>query len=128
MALGSGFCADGAVQSPSTLFFCLVLGWLVYHCRGIAATLGGVFSSAFSILIAVGASIGGIGQDALASNKFMEASMVLGHGVSFLFCGAVVVTPASGHCSTRGLLLLGVEGPSSSGSLFVGCGIPLNLH
>ena len=64
---------------------------------GIAATLGGVFSSAFFILIAVGASIGGIGQDALASKKFVEAGMVLGHGVPSLFCGDVAVTAASGY-------------------------------
>ena len=64
-----------------------------------AATLGGIFS-AFSILITVGASVGGIGQDSLALNKFVEAGMVLGHGVSSLFCGVVAATAASGCCSS----------------------------
>ena len=40
-----------------------------------AATLGGIFSSAFSILITAGASVGGIGQDALTLNKFVEAGI-----------------------------------------------------
>ena len=75
-----GFSADGAVWSPSIHFFYFTLGWPIHHCKGMAATLGGNFSSAFSILIVVGASIGGIDQDALALNKFVEAGMVLGHG------------------------------------------------
>ena len=47
--------------------------------QGIAATLGG--TSAFSTFTA-GVCIGEIGQSALASNRFIEAGMVLGQGVS----------------------------------------------
>ena len=68
----------------------------------------------------MGASVGGIGQDALASNKYVEAGMVLDHGVSPLFCGAVAVTAASGCYLSWGLLQLGVEGPSSSWGFPVG--------
>ena len=68
--------------------------------QGMAATLGGIFSSsAFSVLTA-GVSFGGIGQDALALNKFMEAGLVLCYGWSSLFCGAVAVTAALGCCSS----------------------------
>ena len=49
--------------------------------QGVAATLGG--TSAFSILT-VGVSVGGIGQFAPASNRFVEAGTVLGQGVSSL--------------------------------------------
>ena len=55
--------------------------------QGIATTFGGIFSSALSVLIIVGASIRAIVQDALASNKFVEAGMVLGHGVSSFSVG-----------------------------------------
>ena len=92
-----------------------------------ASILGGIFSSAFLVLMAVGTSVGGIGQDALASNKFVEAGMVLGHGVSFLFCRAVAVTAVSGCCSSWELWQMGVEGPSISWSFLVGQVIPLNL-
>ena len=76
-----------------------LLLWGLFNTRawGMAVTLGG--TSTFSILITVGVSVGGIGQDALALNKFVEAGMVLGHGVSSLFCGVVAVTAASGCCS-----------------------------
>ena len=67
------------------------------------AYLDGIFFSASSILITVGALVGGIGQDALAANKFVEAGMVLGHGVSSLFCGAV-----GSDCSFRLLSFLGI--------------------
>ena len=70
---------------------------------GVVANLGGLLFSACSILITVGASVGGIGQDALASNKFLEAGMVLGHGVSSLFCGA-----CGNDCSFRLLSFLGI--------------------
>ena len=88
-----------------------LLLWGLFDTRahGMAATLGGIFSSAFSILITVGVSVGGIGQDALALNKFVEAGMVLGHGVSSLFCGVVAVTAGSGCCSSWELLQLGAE-------------------
>ena len=59
-----------------------------------AVNLGGNFSSALLVLITVGASVGGISQDTLALNKFMEAAMALGHWMSSLFCGAVAVTAA----------------------------------
>ena len=61
-----------------------------------AATLGG--TSVFSIFTTVGGSVGGIGQDALASNRFEETGMVLGHRVSSLFWRVVIVAVASG-CS-----------------------------
>ena len=55
---------------------------------GIAANLGGVLSSAFSVLmnVSVEVSLGGIGHDALATNKLVEAGMVFDHGVSSLAC------------------------------------------
>ena len=60
------------------LLFCSLGKTIVW---GIAATLGG--TSAFSTFT-VGVCIGGIGQSPLASNRFMEAGMVLGQGVSSL--------------------------------------------
>ena len=89
-----------------------------------AATLGG--TSVFSILTTVGVSAGGIGQVALASNRFVESGMVLGHGVSSPFWRVVTVGTASSCCSW-GLLKLGVEGISPSWNLVVGLGSPLNL-
>ena len=89
-----------------------------------AVNLDRIFFSASS----VGASVGGIGQDALALNKFVEAGMVIGHGASSLFCGAVAVTTASGCYVSWGLLQLGVEGPSSSWGFPEGQEIPSNLH
>ena len=122
-----GFCADGAVQSPSTHFFCFVLGWPVYHHKGDSCYLR--WGSLFYLfhLTTVATSFGGIGQDTLASNKFMEADMVLDNGMSTLLCGSMAVTAASGCCSSWGLLPLGVEGPSSSWNFLVGQGIPLSL-
>ena len=92
-----------------------MLLWGLFGTRawGMAANLGGVLFSASSILITVGASVGGIGQDALNSNKSVEAGIVLGNGVSSLFCGAVAVTASSGWCLSWGLLQMGAEGPSS---------------
>ena len=43
------------------------------------ANLSGALISACSVLITVGASVGGVGKDVLTSNKFVEAGMVLGH-------------------------------------------------
>ena len=126
LLIRSGFCADGAVQSPSTLFFCLALGWRAQHCTGDGCYSGWGPVSCLSILIAVGTFTGEICQDALALNQLEGDGMVLGLGVSSLFCGAEAVATALGCCSTRGLFLLGVEGPSSW-SLFVGYGIPFNL-
>ena len=96
-----------AVQSPATLSSAFPWDGFFTITWGMAVPLGGVFSSAFSVLVAVRASIGEIGQDALASNRFVEAGMVLDHGVCSLFCGAVAVTAALGCCPTRGLLLQG---------------------
>ena len=95
----SGFCAEGAVQSHLHSSAGLLL-WGLFSTRvwGMAAKLGGTFFSASSFLITVGAPVGGISQDALTLNKFVEAGMVLGHGVSSLFCGAVAVIAASGCC------------------------------
>ena len=70
-----------------------------------AATLGGIFSSAFSALT-MGMSFDGMGHDTLASNKFVEGGLVLGHEASSVFCGAVAVTAALGCCSSWGLLPL----------------------
>ena len=52
----------------------LLWGLFSTRVQGMAANLGGVFSSAFSILITVGASVGVIGEDALALNRFVEAA------------------------------------------------------
>ena len=73
-------------------------------------------TSVFSILTTVGVSVGGIGQDALTSNKFVEAGLILGHGVSSLFCGAA----GSDCCLGLGVLQLGAEGFSSTWGLPVG--------
>ena len=64
--------------------------------------------------------IGGIGHDALSTNKLLEAGMVFGHGVSSLVCRAVAVVVASGCCAFGGLLPLGVEGLSSPWDFLVG--------
>ena len=73
-----------------------------------AATLDG--TSAVSILTA-GVSLGGIGQSALASNRFVEAGMVLGHGVpSYLKCCDI-------GCGFRLLPLLGCIA-AESGRIF----------
>ena len=68
------FYADGTMWYPCTFFYnCLgiTIAW------GITAVWGG--TSVF-----VGADVGGIGQSALALNKFMEADSVLGQVVPSL--------------------------------------------
>ena len=69
---------------------------------GTAACFGGVFFSASSVLTMVGVgtlfTLGGIGHDALATNKFVEAGILFGHGVSSLVVGAVNVTAVVGCC------------------------------
>ena len=80
---------------------------------GIAATLGG--TSAFPTFT-VGVCVGEIGQSALALNRFMEAGMVLGQGVSSLTWKVGALGIASG-C---GGLQLGAEGFSSTWDLPVG--------
>ena len=72
---------------------------------------------------------GGIGQDALARNKLVEAGIVFGHGVSSLVGGGVdmATVAAMGCCAIGGLLLLGANGLSSSWNLIVGLGISWNL-
>ena len=64
-------------------------------------------------------SLGVIGHD-LATNKFVEAQTVLGHGVTSLVGGMADVAVAEaldsrdvGCCSIGWLLRLGVNGPSS---------------
>ena len=59
---------------------------------------------------------GGTGHD-LATNKYVEAGTVLGHGVASLV-GWVAVAEAlgsrdAGCCSIGGLLQIGISGPSS---------------
>ena len=70
-----GQCHPHVHFSSTGLLFC-GLGKTVAW--GIAATLGG--TSAFSTFT-VGVCVGGIGQLALALNRFVEASTVLGQGV-----------------------------------------------
>ena len=101
--------ANRAVQSPcaflsADLLFCGLGKTIV---QGIAATWGG--TSVFSTFT-VGAGIGGIGQSALALNRFMEASTVLCQGVSSLTWKVGVLGADSG-C---GGLQLGAEGFSSN--------------
>ena len=106
--------ANGAVQSLCTFFFHrhIVLWSGQTIAWGMAATLGG--TSAFPILT-TGVSLRRIGQSALASNRFVEAGMVLGHGVSSLTWKVVALGTASGfcllgvHCSwgQKGILPLG---------------------
>ena len=68
---------------------------------GIAAIFGGVLSFVFSVLmnVVVEVSLGGIGHDALATNKLVEAGMVFGNGVYSLVCEAVAVVVALGCCA-----------------------------
>ena len=79
----------------------------------IAASLGGVFPSDFSILTKVGVgtsfTLGGIGHDALATNTFVEVGTVFGHGVLSLVGRAVnaAVVVALGCCCAVGGLCLG---------------------
>ena len=90
---------------------------------GVAANLGGVPSSAFSVLKSGCwdfTIIGEIGHDALSTNKLSEAGKPFGHGASSLFCRAMAVAAASGCCSSGGLLLLGAERPPFSWDFLVG--------
>ena len=57
--------------------------------------------------MSVEVSLGGIGHDALATNKLVEACMVFGHGESSLVCGAVAVVVVLGCCTLGGLSPLG---------------------
>ena len=115
-----GLCTDGSlwshpyISSADLLFssnlFCTI-AW------GIAASFGGVFSFDFSVLTKVGVgtsfTLGGIGHDDLATNKFVEAGTVFGHGVSSLVGGAVnvtVVVALGCCCAVGGLLQLGWMG------------------
>ena len=95
-------------------------GLYITIAQGIAATLGG--TSPFSTFT-VGGCVGGIGQSALALNRFMEVGMVLGQGVSSLSWK----TGALGVASGCGVLQLGVEGFSSAWGLPVGWEIPSNF-
>ena len=79
--------------SSAGLLLWLLLGLFNARVEGMAATLCG---TVFSILTTVGVSIGAIGQDALTLNRFVEASMVLGHGTSSLFWSVVAVSVGSG--------------------------------
>ena len=112
-----GQCSPHLLSSSAGL---LLWGLFSIRAWGIADNLGGIFFSASSIFITVGPSVREIGQDALASNKFVEACMVIGHGKFSLFCGVVAVTAALGCCFSWGLLQLGVERPSSSWGFPVG--------
>ena len=87
---------------------------------GIAVTLGG--TSAFSIFTA-GVCIGGVGQSALALNRFMETGMVLVQGVSSL----TWKDGALGIASDCGGLQLGAEGLSLTKGFPVVWGILLNF-
>ena len=64
--------------------------------------------------------LGGIGHDALATNKLVDAGMVFGHGVSSLVCRAVAVAVAVGSCALVGLLPLVVKGLSSPWNFLTG--------
>ena len=70
-------------------------------------------------------TLGGIGHDALAANKFIEDSIVFGHGVSALVGRAadVLGVVALGCYTIEGLLQLRVNGVSSSWNFLVGLGI-----
>ena len=76
--------------------------------QGIAATLGGTFST-----FTAGVCERGIGQSALASNRFVEVGTVLGQGVFSLTWKVGALGVASGY----GGLQLVVEGFSSTWGL-----------
>ena len=128
--LQMGHCGPHSHASSAGLLF-----WDLFSIRvwGIAACFGGVISSVFSVLTKVGVGtssiLGGIGHDALATNIFVEASIVFVHGVPSLVSGAVDVAmiAALGCCTLRGLSQLGVNGLSSSWNLLVGLGIFLGF-
>ena len=106
--LQKGQCSPHVQFSSADLLFC---GLGKTTTQGIAATPGG--TSVFSTFT-MGAGVGGIGQSSLASNRFMEAGMVLGQGMSSLTWKVGALGAASG-C---GELQLGVEGFSPT------CGFP----
>ena len=95
----------------SLLFAYCFCGFFKTIAWGMAATLCGM--SAFSILTA-GVSVGGICQDIRASNRFMEAGMVLAHGVSSLTWKVETLGIASGCCLCWGVLQQGAEEFSST--------------
>ena len=108
--LQKGQCGPHVHFSSTGLLFC---GLCKTIAQGPADALGG--TSALSTFTA-GVCVGGIGQSALVSNRFVEAGMVLGQGVSSLTCKV----GALGRASGCGGLQLGVEGFSSTWGLPVG--------
>ena len=99
-----GLCSLHVHFSSTDLLFCglgKTIAW------AIAATLGG--TSAFPTLT-VGPCLGGIGQSSLASNRFVEADMMLGHGMSSLTWRVGTLGTVSGCCLCGDAHQLGVEG------------------
>ena len=112
-----GQCSPHVHFSSADLLFCGLEKTIAWE---IAATQGA--TSVFSTFI-LGAGIGDISQSALASNRFVEAGMVLGQGVS----SATWKVEALGAASGYGGLQLGAEGFSSTCGLPAGSEIPLNF-
>ena len=110
------------------LFSAGLLFWFLFSIMAwaIAACFGGVFS-VFSVLTKVGVgtpfTLGGIGHDTLATNRFVEASVVFGHGLSSLVIEAENVVAVVGCCAIGRLVQLGVNWCSSSWNFPVGLGI-----
>ena len=112
LGFGVDFVQMGQCSPHPHISSALFWGGLFTIMWGIAAFFGRVLSSALPILMNMGVevSFGGIGHDALATNKLVEAGMIFGHGVSSLVYRAVAVVVALGCCACggwRGLLLLG---------------------
>ena len=112
--------SDGAVQSPSTFFFHWpgALGFVQYQSMGDGSYPG--WNLCLLHLNNCGCFNGGIGQDTPASKNCVDAGIILGHGVSSLFCGAA----ASGCCLGWSVLQLGAEGFSSTWAFLWGRGFP----
>ena len=99
--LQMGQCGPHVHFSSIGLLFCSlgkVIAW------GMAVTLVG--ASAFSLLTE-GVCVGGIGQSALALNRFVEAGTVLGHGVSSLTWKVGALGIASDFLSLLGWIAAG---------------------
>ena len=95
------------------------IGWGIAACFGGALSALGLSSILRKAGIGISFPFGGIGHD-LGHKKFVEARMVLGHGVSSLVSGMqmwqwpkALSYKCVGCCSIRELLRLGINGTSS---------------
>ena len=114
------FHADKAMWSPCTFFFHrpIILRFVQNQSMGDGSYHG--WSFCYLHLNNCGCFSRGFGQEVLASNRIVEAGMMLGHGVSSLVWRVVTVHVASDCCLCWGMLQLGTDGFSSTWGLPVG--------